>query len=186
MATRLNGIAVAANRPSLSDERMSGLVARAVELGETSDDDDCRALLAELLKLQAHVMVDDDPVAARTLLTRVVEDFADVDDPDDSAEDRLEDPHFRGRELLARGDREAAAAALQEAADGGDRSAWLGLGLTLAHLSGRERDEERALREALDAEVDPERRAMAGYLLGCLLRYGRGDRPARAKRSAVR
>lgn len=176
---RLNAAKVVVASAQLQDDETLALATRAVELGETIDEDDCRGLVAELLKLQAEVVMAEDIAEARALLTRVVDEFSDVDDPLDSAEDRLEDPYFRGRELIDQpGQIGAAEAAFREAAAGGYGPAWLELAVVLSWQAGREDDEERALVAALEAQQDPERLAMAGYLLGCLLHYGRGDRAA--------
>jgi hypothetical protein len=148
-----------------------------VDVAEGTDDDDCRALMAELIKLHADAVMYDDPTQARVLLSRVVDDFGDVDDPFDSAEQRLNDPYFRGRELIARpGQLAAAEATFRQAVEDGHRAAWLELAVALSWQAGREQEEERALRAALEYETDPERVAMAGIRLGHLLLYGRGDR----------
>jgi hypothetical protein len=176
---RLNAAKVVVASAQLPDDETLALAARAVELGGTRDEDGCRGLVAELLKLQAEVVMYNDIADARALLTRVVDEFSDVDDPLDSAEDRLQDPYFRGRELIDQpGQVTAAEAAFREAAEGGYGPAWLELAVVLSWQPGREDDEERALGAALEAQDDPERLAMAGYLLGCLLHYGRGDRVA--------
>jgi hypothetical protein len=153
------------------------LIARAVSVGEASDDDGCRALVAELLKLQAEEVMGDDIAQARALLTRVVEEFGDVDDPLDSAEDRMDEPYFRGRELIEQPDQLAAAEeAFRQAAEDGHAAAWLELAVVLSWQAGREDDEERALLAAIDGQTAPERVAMAGNLLGRFLHYERGDR----------
>lgn len=176
---RLNAARVVVTSAQLPDDETLALAARAVELGETSDEDACRGLVAELLKSQAEVVMANDPPEARRLLTRVVEDFKDVDDPLDRAEDRLEDPYFRGRELIDQpGQVMAAEAAFREAAEGGYEPAWLELAVVLSWQAGREDDEERALRAAAEAQTDPERVAMANNLLGRFLHYGRRDRVA--------
>jgi hypothetical protein len=156
----------------------AAIAGRAVDVAEGTDDDDCRALVADLLKLHADAVMNDDLAQARSLLTRVVEEFGDVDDPSDSAEDRLDDPHFRGRELLEQpGQLAAAEAAFRETIEG-DNPGWLELAMVLSWQAGREDEEEHALRAALDHETEPERLAMAGNRLGQFLLYVRCDRVA--------
>ena len=173
---RLGAATMTASTGILSNSEVAEMASRAVSVGEGTEDDHCRGLLAELLKLQAIAVLADDATQSQTLLLRVVDEFHDVDNPLDTAQDRLTDPYFRGRLLLDQpGQLSAAEAAFRAAIADGDAAAWLELALVLSWHSGREGEEEQALQEALDAEQDPERRAAAGYFLGCLLHYHRKD-----------
>lgn len=177
LAHRLSTVRIAAGSYALPQPDAADLAARAVEVAAGNCDDDVRRELVELLKLHALLLTDQSPREARALLTRAVEEFSDVDDPADSAEDRLADPYLLGCELRDQpGQLAASADAFRRSAESGDEFAWLPLGVVLSQLAGREDDEEHALRFALDVESDPERRAAAGYFLGCLLHFGRGDR----------
>ena len=174
---RLSAAYIVVASQLLDPEPSADVAMRAVELGQGSDDGYCRARVADLLKLGAETVHHDDPVRARTLLTRLIDEFGDVDEAVEAAQAHLS--YLRARDLVDEsGPLEEAEGALRRAVDGGYDAAWLELALVLSWQPAREDDEQHALLMALDAETDPERLAIAGLRLGQLLHYHRGDRAA--------
>lgn len=177
LSWRLDAALAAVSMGAFPVADADALAGRALALAEGTEDDRCREQVAELLKWRADAVLSDDPAARRALLLRVAEEYGDVDTRSASARERIDDPYFEGRALLDRpGGLRAAEAAFRRAVDAGQDGVWLELGLVLGRQAGREAEEEHALRAALGAQSDPERLAMAGWSLGCLLHYARGDR----------